>query len=244
MPRRSAARSRSLRAFQPGRGHAPVREWRQRSSGANEGRCEASADGGLQERARLRCGESRGAPAGRHRRDGGGGGEDSRGAKPPAPEPLARANRKSRSASGRGGAARRRNPPRLRRLPPPGASATARRRLAPFRGRIAAPDSGISSLSERVLGAARRESPALGPPGGGKSGSRPRRPGRASEKSRIRPAAPTCGRQRKRCRIVKEMPLIPGRPPAVATRPTKLQKQAFDLLGIGPAKTVAMQSAG
>ncbi|MDE0531095.1 MAG: hypothetical protein OXI01_06550, partial [Albidovulum sp.] len=41
-----------------------------------------------------------------------------------------------------------------------------------------------------------------------------------------------------------ELPAIPDRPPAIASRPTKLQARAFDLLGIDPSKTVAMQLAG
>ncbi|MDE0114258.1 MAG: hypothetical protein OXN84_18465, partial [Albidovulum sp.] len=41
-----------------------------------------------------------------------------------------------------------------------------------------------------------------------------------------------------------ELPAIPGRPPAIASRPTKLQARVFGLLGIDPLKTVAMQLAG
>ena len=41
-----------------------------------------------------------------------------------------------------------------------------------------------------------------------------------------------------------ELPAIPERPPAIASRPTKLQERAFGLLGTDSLKTVAMQMAG
>ncbi|MDE0306624.1 MAG: hypothetical protein OXI87_17365 [Albidovulum sp.] len=44
--------------------------------------------------------------------------------------------------------------------------------------------------------------------------------------------------------VVEALPGIPDRPPAIASRPTKLQDRAFGLLGIDPSKTVAMQLAG
>ena len=40
-----------------------------------------------------------------------------------------------------------------------------------------------------------------------------------------------------------ELPTIPERRLAAASRPTKLQERAFDPLGVDPLKTVAMQSA-
>ena len=40
-----------------------------------------------------------------------------------------------------------------------------------------------------------------------------------------------------------ELPAIPDRPLAMASRPTRLQERASGLLGIDPSKTVAMQLA-